>query len=68
MPTPRNGETQSEFVSRCVPIVLDEGTAESQEQAVAICHSYWDEAKKSVFKDLPLDLPTHLQERERNGD
>ena len=48
MPTPREGETKDEFVSRCIPIVLDDGTAKSQEQAVAVCNSMWEQDNKSV--------------------
>lgn len=46
MPTPRTGEPRKDFVSRCVPTVLEDGTAESQEQAVAICHSMWEDKKE----------------------
>ena len=42
MPTPNDGETQSDFISRCIPIVIDDGTAETQEQAVAICNSLFE--------------------------
>lgn len=44
MPQPKPSESHDEFISRCVPYVLEEGTAENQEQAVAICESYWDES------------------------
>ncbi len=47
MPTPGENETRDDFISRCIPIVLDDGTAESQEQAVAVCNSMWEEAHKS---------------------
>ena len=33
MPDPREGESRKEFVSRCIPIVLKDGTAEDQDQA-----------------------------------
>lgn len=42
MPTPGQNETQDEFISRCIPIVLDEGTAENPEQAAAVCFSLWE--------------------------
>jgi hypothetical protein len=42
MPTPREDETQQEFVKRCIPIVLEDGTAENQDQAVAVCNSMWE--------------------------
>jgi len=46
MPTPRQDETRQEFVSRCIPVVLEDGTAESQDQAVAICNSMWRESEE----------------------
>lgn len=46
MPTPRKDETQKDFVSRCIPYVLKEGTAESRDQVVAICFSMWREHLK----------------------
>jgi len=44
MPTPRDDESREDFRARCVPIVLDEGTAKDQDQAVATCNSMYDEA------------------------
>ena len=46
MPTPQAGESQDDFVSRCIPIVLEDGTAEDQEQAAAVCYSMWCEARE----------------------
>lgn len=45
MPTPKKNETESSFVDRCIPIVLDEGKAENAEQATAMCHSMYKEKK-----------------------
>ena len=39
---PFKGETKSEFMSRCITTVLDDGSAESQEQAVAMCLNMWN--------------------------
>jgi HK97 family phage prohead protease len=51
MPTAHpESETESEFINRCVPIVLDDGTTDDKDQAVAICQSIWDEA--TVENDL----------------
>jgi len=44
MPEPRAGEKEKDFVERCIPVVLDDGTAKDGEQAAAICHSMWREA------------------------
>ena len=48
MPTPNQGESRDDFVSRCIPIVLEDGTAENQDQAVAVCNSMWDDAHKAA--------------------
>lgn len=48
MPKPKPNESRDDYVARCIPIVLDEGTAEDQEQAVAVCDSMWQEAKKGA--------------------
>lgn len=42
-PVPREGEERDDFIERCIPIVLEDGTAEDQEQAAAICFSMWEE-------------------------
>ena len=49
MPRPKEGESQEEFVSRCVKIVIEDETADDQEQAVAICNSMWRESQKAVY-------------------
>ncbi|RLC88771.1 MAG: hypothetical protein DRJ03_01600 [Chloroflexi bacterium] len=51
MPKPKKNEKQKDFVSRCIPIVMHEGTAKDNKQAAAICNSMWREAKKEV--DMP---------------
>lgn len=47
MPTPNpDKESKSEWVNRCVPVVIDDGTTDRPDQAVAICISMWDEFLK----------------------
>lgn len=41
MPEVKEGESKQEWLDRCIPQVMDEGTAEDQKQAVAICHSMY---------------------------
>lgn len=48
MPKPIAGQSQDDFISMCIPMVIDDGTASTPEQAVAICYSMWDEAKKEI--------------------
>lgn len=47
MPTPGKDESEDDFVQRCIPIVMDEGTAEDGKQAAAICHNMWRDHNKS---------------------
>lgn len=46
MPTPHDGETHDNFIERCIPMVIDEGTAENPDQAAAICNSMWEEREQ----------------------
>jgi len=48
MPTPGENESQKDFVSRCIPLVLEDGTAKDQKQAAAVCYSMWEEDKKEA--------------------
>ena len=48
MPTPNADESEGDFVERCIPIVLDEGTADDGEQAAAICHSMFKKHKDKM--------------------
>jgi hypothetical protein len=57
-PKPEEGQTREEFLEVCIPAVLEEGTAESQEQAYAICESYWEE-KMSKFVQIKKTEPEH---------
>lgn len=47
MPDVKPGESEKEYVGRCIPIVLNEGTTKDSSQAAAICHSKWREAHKN---------------------
>lgn len=50
--TPTAGESEDEFIGRCVPVLIGEG--KEQEQAVAICYSYWeDKTAMASFSDYP---------------
>ena len=54
MPSPNKDETQKEFISRCIPVVMDDGTADNQAQAVAVCYSIWRTAKEDKNMDKRL--------------
>ena len=40
---PKGGETEQEFISRCIPVEIEAGYP--QEQAAAICYSIYREGK-----------------------
>jgi len=50
MPTPRSGESKSDYISRCIPVLKDEG--KKQEQAVAICYSMWEKKNEDIMKRI----------------
>ena len=50
--TPTANESEEDFIGRCVRILIGEG--KEQEQAVAICYSYWeDKTQMASFSDYP---------------
>ena len=64
MPKVKPNEIQDDFVARCIPIVLDEGTAEDQDQATAICFSLWRDRKSNMsVNDLLLENIKARQEK-----
>jgi hypothetical protein len=63
MPTPKKNESEEKFVERCIPIVLDEGTAKDNEQAVAICHSIYKQSKEKKSENvIEEDQPMYIKE------
>ena len=44
MPTPQKNERRSDFISRCIPELRDEG--KPQDQAIAQCQSIWRQEKQ----------------------
>lgn len=46
MPTPKEGESKQDFISRCIPIVMDEG--HTQEEAKGKCYGLWENHQKSA--------------------
>ena len=45
MPKPLPTEKQKDFVKRCIPVLMNEGTAKNVQQAVAICSSMFVKKK-----------------------
>ena len=62
MPDPGETESKDEFMKRCIPMVLDDGTAKDNDQAVAICMSKWEnrgEGGSSDEKSIDNTLITY---------
>ena len=51
---PGKTETEEEFIGRCIPIEINDGTAKDEKQAYAICKSKWDrkDEKLSIYEEL----------------
>lgn len=50
MPTPRENEPRDQFINRCIPVVMNDGTAQTPEQAYAICQNIYETSKKLNLK------------------
>lgn len=48
MPDPGSFDNEQEFMKVCIPKVLEDGTAEDNDQAVAVCMQMWKDQEKSV--------------------
>lgn len=57
MPNPSDYDSKDAFIDACIPAVIDDGTAEDQEQAVAICFSMWENraAQNSALEDRSME-------------
>jgi len=66
MPTVKPGEKKKEFIGRCIPMVIDEGTAKDGKQAAAICNSMWE--KHVSKKDIGPKPPIKAGARHSAGD
>jgi len=56
MPKPNPGESKADFVSRCIPAVINDGTTEDPGQAAAICYSLYNgKANLEETNDTDLD-------------
>lgn len=71
MPYPKKkNETKSEYISRCIPYVVKEGTAKDEKQAAAICYSMWDKKKNEEKMSNIIDkyILNEKKEKEDDGD
>jgi len=52
LPTPNTGETEDDFISRCIKFVMDEGTISDNKQVAAICYSQWRKHKGRIVRTV----------------
>jgi len=55
---PTAGESKDAFISRCIPVVIEEG--KDADQAAAICYTYWDEG--AAFEEHVLKIAAEVGE------
>lgn len=66
---PGESESESEFIGRCIPAIIDEGY--EQEQAAAICYNKWEGKFAESYSDYPEAVSNNakaaLKWAEENG-
>lgn len=67
MPTPRKGESEKDFVKRCIPIVIEDGTAKDGSQANAVCHSIYKKSKEKNATSMSLFDATIMTASEKEN-
>ena len=50
---PNAGEQHDEFISRCIPVLINEG--KENDQAVAVCEAYWSEKMAGIKVSFDYD-------------
>ena len=58
MPTPNDNETREEFISRCIPYVMDEG--KTRDQAMGMCYGIWKQHHPGTKAEIIGDLQVLL--------
>jgi hypothetical protein len=64
---PNDGESEDEFIGRCVPKMIGEGY--EQDQAVAMCYGQWGNRAKNgeEFEESIKDIPDDVRANARNA-
>lgn len=61
MPEPKPSEKQDDFIQRCIPIVIEDGTAKDPKQGYAVCLSMWEQAQESKATAFSTVRPVRYQ-------
>ena len=56
---PNVGESEDDFIGRCMEVVTGEGY--DQDQALAICYNYWEGQKFESYQDYPKAASQNAQ-------
>jgi len=62
---PNSGESEDDFIPRCVAYNVNEGKPE--DQAVAICYSVWENHSKQEFAETYTDYPEEAVENAKRA-
>lgn len=62
MPRVKPGEKQADFIKRCIPVVLADGTAKDNAQAVAVCNSMWEKRATLSRYNSAAELPQSVKD------
>lgn len=69
MPNVKPGESREDFVKRCIPLVIDDGTAKDGAQAAAVCNSMWREREsKALYECECLECGHTMESSEHCAD
>lgn len=68
MPNQQPGESREDFIQRCIPMVIEDGTAQDGNQAYAICNSMYDQEEKAKFYRYTYNGVTCQATRRRSSD
>ena len=66
MPTPRQNETQQEFVSRCVASDVVQQDFDTQSQRLAVCYSQWRQSQERDM-DTETKLLSQIKNRKQKN-
>lgn len=66
MPKPKPEESEQDFMTRCMPEVINDGTASDEEQAFAVCKSLWNnkDVQEKVTITVDEEPQKEIQENE----
>jgi len=57
MPQPTPSETRAKFIPRCISMVLADGSAKDNEQAVAMCYGMWEQHDRAELAEARTYRP-----------